>query len=115
MKPVDPDDPNSDFMFTRDLRQRAGSLYGYTTDAVKEYASHVKCPHLIVKADGGSLYEERHVAMEVLDVYKNTNPKFVYAEVHGSHHVHLNDAEVVWGVIEPFLEKHSSWQFIAKF
>ena len=109
MKPVDPNDPNSTFSFTRDLRQRAGSLYGYTTDAINEYASHIKCPHLIVKADGGSLYEDRKVAMEVLDVYKNSNPeKFVYSEVHGSHHVHLNDASVVWSVIEPFLQKYSS-------
>ena len=62
-----------------------------------------------VRGDGGSLYEDRKVAMEVLDVYKNSNPeKFVYSEVHGSHHVHLNDASVVWSVIEPFLQKYSS-------
>jgi hypothetical protein len=91
------------------LRQKAGSLYGYTTDAIKEFASHIKCPHLIVKADGGSLYEDRNVAMEVVEVYKHSNPdNFVYSEVHGSHHIHLNDAQVVWEAIEPFLQKHSS-------
>ena len=108
MRPVDETDPNSLYAFTRDLRQRAGSLYGYTTDAIKEYAAHIKSPHLIVKADGGSLYEEREVAMAVLDVYKKVNPKFVYAEVHGSHHVHLNSAQVVWDQIEPFLRKYPS-------
>lgn len=58
-------DDSDAYVFTRDLRHRAGSLYGYTTDAIKEFASHIKCPHLIVKADGGSLYEASEVAMEV--------------------------------------------------
>lgn len=109
MKPIDENDPESPYLFTRDLRQKAGSLYGYTTDAIKEFASHVKCPHLIVKADGGSLYENRDVAMEVLDVYKKSNPEnFVYSEVQGSHHVHLNSAEVVWKAIKPFLHRSDS-------
>jgi len=115
MKPIDENDPNSAFYFTRDLRQKAVSLYGYTTDVIKEFASHIKCPHLIVKADGGRLYEEREVAMEVLEVYKKSNTeKFVYAEVHGSHHVHLNSAQIVWEVIQPFLQKYSSWQSLSR-
>ena len=107
MLPVNPEDPDSPYTFTRDLRQKAGSLYGYTTSAIKEFASHIKCPHLIVKAEGGSLYEEKEVAMEVVEVYKKSNPgNFVYAEVPGSHHVHLNSAHVVWEAIEPFFKSH---------
>ena len=107
MELVDPDDPGSPYTFTRDLRQKAGSLYGYTTNAIKEFASHVKCPHLIVKADGGSLYEDKEVAMEVLQVYEKSNPtNFVYSEVPGSHHVHLNSAHIVWKAVEPFLLSH---------
>ena len=109
MKQVDETDPNSLYTFTRDLRQRASSLYGYPTDVIIEYASHIKSPHLIVKADGGSLYEEKEVAMAVLDVYRKANAdKFVYADVQGSHHVHLNSPHVVWEKIEPFLQKYPS-------
>lgn len=108
-QPVNPEDPNSEVVFTRDLRQRIGSLYGYDTDVIKEFASHIKCPHLIVKGKGGSLYENESEANAVLDVYRTSNQEnFVYTVVEGSHHVHLNEPQNVWAAIKPFLEKYST-------
>jgi hypothetical protein len=49
---------------------------------------------------------------QVLDTYKKSNPLgFSYAEVHGSHHVHLNSAEVVWTPIQAFLQQHPRDRF----
>ena len=43
--------------FTRDLKHRVAALYGYPQEVIRKLASEVKCPHLIVKAIQGNLYE----------------------------------------------------------
>ena len=90
--------------FTRDLKHRIASLYGYPQEVMKAMAAEVKCPHLIVKSLEGSLYEAEQNAREVLDIYKSTNPQFKYVEVAGNHHVHLNNPDHVWPEIQAFLE-----------
>ena len=89
--------------FTRDLKHRVGSLYGYPQEVMKCLASQVKCPHLIIKAQDGRLYEMEENVQEVLEIYK-TNPQFKLVNVPGNHHVHLNSAETVWPHIRDFIQ-----------
>ena len=35
--------------FTRDLRHKVPSLYGYSEDMAFEFARNIKCPHLLIK------------------------------------------------------------------
>ena len=37
------------FVFARDLRHRAPSLYGFPEDYLEEFARAIKCPHLLIK------------------------------------------------------------------
>lgn len=64
----------------------------------------VKCPHLIIKAKQGNLYENEDNVTEVLDIYKSSNPHFVLTKAQGNHHVHLNHPDNVWPLIKTFLE-----------
>ena len=97
------DEPKDQWEFTRDLKHRVGSLYGYPQEVMKCLASQVKCPHLIIKAQDGRLYEKEENVYEVLDIYK-TNPQFKLVKVPGNHHVHLNSAEIVWPHIQKFIQ-----------
>ena len=92
--------------FTRDLKHRVGALYGYPQEVMLSLGSQVKCPHLIVKAQNGRLYENEENVKAMIDVYK-TNPQFKMVHVPGNHHVHLNSAGVVWPEIEAFLIENS--------
>lgn len=96
------EDPDS-WEFTRDLRHRVTSLYGYPQEVMRRISSEIKCPHLIVKAKQGNLYELPENVKECLDIYKDSNPLFRKVDVEGNHHVHLNTPENVWPHIEDFL------------
>ena len=37
------------FLFTRDLRHRAMSLYGFPEEYLQIFAKAIKCPHLLIK------------------------------------------------------------------
>ncbi len=90
--------------FTRDLKHRIASLYGYPQEVIVSFANEVKCPHLIVKAKEGRFYEKDENVQQVLKIYRENNSKFSLVEVDGNHHVHLNNADQVWPVIEDFLK-----------
>lgn len=90
--------------FTRDLKHRITSLYGYPQEVMRTVAAEVKCPHLIIKAKQGNLYEPLENVTEILEIYARTNPLFRKVEVDGNHHVHLNSPENVWPEIQTFLD-----------
>ena len=99
------------YKFSRDLKQRVSSLYGYQTDVIKEFAAKVKCPHLIIKA---TRHPERWKVEEedvniIRNVYKESNGNnFKEETVDGNHAIHLTHPENVYTAIETFLtnEKH---------
>ena len=70
---------------------------------MRRVSSEVKCPHLIIKAKQGNLYELPENVKEVLDIYKDSNPLFKKVDVEGNHHAHLNTPENVWPHIADFL------------
>ena len=37
------------FVFTRDLRHKVPSLYGFTDEYLEEFAKNLSCPHLLIK------------------------------------------------------------------
>ena len=40
------------FVFTRDLRHRVPSLYGFVDEYLEEFAKNISCPHLLIKVVG---------------------------------------------------------------
>ena len=102
---------DSKYIFTRDLKQRILSLYGYPTDVIVQFAKRVKCPHLVIKATRHPerwKFEQEPVN-SITNVYKNTNcDNFCISEVDGNHALHLTHPENVWQAIESFLttKKH---------
>ena len=47
------------FVFTRDLRHKIPSLYGFLDEYLEEFAKNISCPHLLIKVidwgEGGSV------------------------------------------------------------
>jgi len=99
-------DCGTGIVFTRDLRHRIPSLYGFHTEFSKEFAANIKCPHLLVKANDSMSYGMEEVNKSILDIY-STNPLYEYKEVEGGHHVHLNSPQNVGPIINNFMEKNN--------
>lgn len=93
------------FVFTRDLRHKVPSLYGFTEEYLEEFAKNLSCPHLLIKASGSPHYEKEEIIERFLEIYRQ-NEQFEMVTVDGSHHVHLNNPERVVPHIVSFLNKY---------
>ena len=74
-------------------------------EVAEEYASKIKCPHLLIKATDSTKYMTDENYDRLLKVYRNHNPNFVYRELEGGHHIHLNTPDKVSPLINKFLAK----------
>ena len=97
------------FVFTRDTKHILKDLNGIAHEYNKEFAAGISCPHLLARASAEnaatSWGKEKEAMEEVLSIYTR-NKLFTLAEVHGSHHVHLNNPERVLPHINLFVKNH---------
>lgn len=93
------------FYFARDPRLKVSVLQGMTQQAVVDSLHRLTCPTLMIKALRAGFVEKKEYALEVLDKLK-TFKNFEYHEVDGTHHVHLNNPEMVEGIINAFIRKY---------
>ncbi|XP_011646021.1 probable serine hydrolase isoform X2 [Pogonomyrmex barbatus] len=92
------------YYFSRDPRLKVSLLGMLSLDLVLEYASHIKCAYLNIRAVPGLKLEQPENYEKVLDIIKQGARKFEYHEVKGTHHVHLNDPEKIAPIIKNFLQ-----------
>lgn len=92
------------WVFSRDMRHRVTSLYGIHPQYFAQIAANISVHHLLIKATESPNYEPDDVIEEVMNIYKK-NEKFVYREVEGNHHLHLNTPERVLPVILQFIQQ----------
>ena len=79
-------------------------MFNMVLEVAEEYASKISSPHLLIKATDSNKYMPDESFDRLLKVMRNNNPRFIYREVEGGHHVHLNKPEVVAPIINRFLE-----------
>jgi len=95
--------------FSRDMRQRVTSLYGTHPEYCAAIAGNITVNHLLIKATQSPNYESDEDIAKAMEIYYK-NPKFVYREVEGNHHLHLNNPENVLPVINEFIAASNSQQ-----
>lgn len=94
---------NGLYSFNYDPRLKTANILGMTFDQQKEFAKRLNCELMLIKASNGPLYEKEEDYDEIIDIYKKKTKKFVYKMVEGTHHVHMNNPEVVAPLIEQFM------------
>ncbi|XP_077267645.1 putative serine hydrolase isoform X2 [Temnothorax americanus] len=92
------------YYFSRDPRLKVSLLGMLSLDLVLVYASQIKCAYLNIRAVPGMKFEQPENYQKVLDVIKLGARKFEYHEVKGTHHVHLNEPEIIAPIITNFLQ-----------
>lgn len=93
------------YTWSADLRLRIPTAFNMVQEVTEEYGGKVSCPHLMIKATNSKKYMSDESYERILKLYRNNNPQFVYREIEGGHHLHLNTPETVAPVISRFLEK----------
>lgn len=95
---------NNLYSFNYDLRLKTANLLGMTFDQQKEYANRLSCELMIIKASNGPFYEKKEDYDEIINIYEKRAKKFVYRLVEGTHHVHINNPEVIAPLIGQFMQ-----------
>lgn len=95
----------NEYTWSADFRLRIPTAFNMTEDMSVEFASKVQCPHLVIKAAQGPRYMSDEVYSRIQGVFRKYNPNFVYRELEGGHHLHLNTPETVAPIINRFLDK----------
>lgn len=75
----------------------------FSKDLVKAYARKISCEYLNIRAVPGINFVYPELYDQVLNIIQENAKVFQYHKVPGTHHVHLNDAASVSGIISTFL------------
>lgn len=98
----DPQSPGSVF-FNRDLMLRGESLTRMTVEQVSGLLEKLQRPMLLIGAEGGLRLHQAVVDRE-LDIMRKVTSLETHV-VPGSHHVHMNQPELVADLVWDFLEQ----------
>lgn len=96
----------SKYYFTRDNRLKVGSLVGFQHADILEYAKRIKCPMMFMKATNSPYFEDKQNFIDVVEILKTHNKYFQLVSVQGTHHVHINNPELVAPLVLNFLDKY---------
>ncbi|KAI5633062.1 alpha/beta hydrolase fold domain-containing protein [Phthorimaea operculella] len=101
-------DPNK-FYFSRDPRLKYNLFNPEEKKFVETLALRLKCPGLFLKAVD-SPFAVDEFAVATAELIATNNEKFVIHHLPGTHHVHLNNPEVVLPPIIKFLRQNNLLQ-----
>ncbi|XP_028176472.1 probable serine hydrolase [Ostrinia nubilalis] len=93
------------YYFKRDPRLKVSGLAMMSIETALEYASHVKCKVLNIRALPGQKWERLDYYLDVIEKMKQT-ADVQFVEVEGTHHVHLEAPENILQLVEDFLEEY---------
>lgn len=96
--------PNK-FQFTHDIRLHCIQPFNLSHKQSLHYIKHICAPHLYVKSDDQTYDDDPQMFNETIDQFKQHCRHFEMVKVAGTHHVHLNNPELIAAPISAFLTK----------
>ncbi|KAJ8725597.1 hypothetical protein PYW08_003780 [Mythimna loreyi] len=94
------------YYFSRDSRLKYSLFNAEDKKFVEALVRRLKCPTLYVKAID-SPYSSDAYSIEMREILEQTNENYEFHFVRGTHHVHLNNPELVAPLIKNFVKKHN--------
>lgn len=93
------------YVFARDPRLKVSSLAFVSEDQVLEMAKKIVCKVMNIRGSPGMKFENEEFYSVVLDEIEHTAAVLERHVIPGTHHLHLNNAESITGIITEFLRK----------
>lgn len=98
-------DPNK-YYFSRDSRLKYILFNPEDKKFVEALVRRLKCPTLYVKAID-SPYSADAYSIEMREILEQNNENYEFHFVPGTHHVHLNNPELIAPLIKNFIQNHN--------
>lgn len=96
----------SKFYYSRDSRLKYILFHPEDKKFTEALIRRLKCPTLFIKAVD-SPYATDPFSMEMCEIIEKSNPQFESHYVPGTHHVHLNNPEIVAPLILNFFKQYN--------
>lgn len=97
--------PNK-FHFTRDIRVKFMQKLFCAQSVGLEFLKQLQIPFLFVRGDDRHFAEPEENINEGVELLRKFNPQFEMIKVQGTHHLHLNEPELIAGNLGKFLRKY---------
>lgn len=111
MSKVPSADPAADaYHFSRDLRLKVSLMGMFSLEQVLSYAEQVRAEVLNIRGRPGMQFEDEGAYTQTVDAMRKNAKRVVFAEVNGTHHLHLDTPERVAPVIAEFLASGAAAQ-----
>lgn len=98
-------DPNK-YYFSRDSRLKYTLFNPEDKKFVEALVRRLKCPTLYIKAID-SPYSADAYSIEMREILEQNNENYEFHFVPGTHHVHLNNPELIAPLIKNFIQNHN--------
>lgn len=98
------------YIFTRDPRLKAGVSFEFTEKAISELSQSMCFPMLMIKAKQSKYFGLKDTMENIIEEFKKNEVDMEFHFVEGNHHVHLNQPEVLSGLVDQFLSRMQSQQ-----
>lgn len=94
------------FNFTRDIRVKYMHPFYMDHKIGLEYLKNIRAPYLFIRSDDQIFHDSERNTREGVELFKKCNKHFEFLKVKGTHHVHLNQPELMADTICKFLKKY---------
>lgn len=94
------------FHFTRDIRLKYMHPFYVDHKIGLEYIKKIRAPYLFIRSDDQDFHDSEKNTREGVELFKKCNKNFEFLKVNGTHHVHLNQPELMADKICKFLKKY---------
>lgn len=100
-----PRNPNK-FIISRDIRVKYMQPMYMDQPTCLEIIKRIKTPYLYIRGSDRDFREPHARIQEAVDAFRRSNPHFEMFKVEGTHHLHLNQPELIADKIGAFLKKY---------
>jgi len=95
------------YYFTRDPRLKSRLILNWPHEELVESGKRATFPMFMSKSIDSPYYENKQNFYDLLEVLKKTSADCQYYYVEGTHHVLLNNPQVLYKLINDFIAKHN--------
>ncbi|XP_022917627.2 probable serine hydrolase [Onthophagus taurus] len=94
------------FFFNRDARVKVGPIDYHDPNEVIQMASRITIPLFLARARDSVFFGRHEIINDLRETLKKSSKDFQFHDVPGTHHCHLNNPDVLAGLLTEFLLTH---------
>ena len=96
------------YSFTYDPLLKQSNAFSMCHEQQKAFAEQIKSEILVLRASKSPLFEDKIYYDDIIHIFQNKSPNFIFKHIEGTHHLHLNTPELIVPIISDFLSNNKA-------